>query len=349
MPNISVISMRQLAARVGKQLSGMLVMAMCLVASFVPSVAVSQIVLGASPFETYVSDNGEPAKLMEIVNSAFQHAQLDVELRVMRDAFLGSAVLTGKVDGKFAYIQLGEDTEDFVLSKVYLPINLYAVSKKTDVESIRLFTHLNDNRVAIENRFANTPELRQLKDIKWSRNPSTFDAFRQLADDRAPYLVTTELLAEEFNLLLAADNEEQLQFSAKPLMTTGFQVALRKNVTNAKATLEAFDKAIGVLQQQGRFNEILKKPWLTKDINNDNVADFIASSAVTQENHSLEYAFALDQSVTSDKSLYVVDGELFSTLNDAKTALSSANANEDNTEQQSSLDATIYKKLISKW
>ena len=84
MPNISVISMRQIATRMGKQLSGMLVMAMCLVASFVPSVAVSQIVLGASPFESYVSDNGEPAKLMEIVNSAFQHAQLDVELRVMR-------------------------------------------------------------------------------------------------------------------------------------------------------------------------------------------------------------------------------------------------------------------------
>ncbi|WP_346993091.1 substrate-binding periplasmic protein [Alteromonas gracilis] len=341
--------MRQIVTRVGKQLSGMLFMAICLSGALLPNIALSQSVLGASPFETYVSDNGEPAKLMKIVNSAFEQAELDVELRVMRDAFLGSAVLIGKVDGRFAYIQLGENTDEYVLSNIYLPINLYAVSKKFGVENVMRFAHLNDNRVAVENRFANTPEFRLLKNIKWSRNPSTFDAFKQLADDRAPYLVTTKLLAEEFNLLLENDNEEQLHFSGKPLMTTGFQIALRKNVPNAKATIEAFNKAISVMQKLGQFNEILKKPWLTKDVNNDNVADFIASSAVTRTNHTLEHAYALDNYATSSKSLYVVNGQSFNTLEDAQEALEAANAQENASQPQSSLDATIYKQLIRKW
>ncbi|MEL7387999.1 MAG: hypothetical protein AAGJ33_09885, partial [Pseudomonadota bacterium] len=146
----------------------------------------ASVTLGAAPFETYVSNDGEPARLNAIVSEAFDSTELDIRLHVMRDAFLGSALLTGKIDGEFAYVNLGEDNSQFILSDIYLPLYLYAVSKRDNVNHITLFPHLKDNRVAIENRFANTPELRMLKEVKWSRNPSTFDAFRQLADERAP-------------------------------------------------------------------------------------------------------------------------------------------------------------------
>lgn len=214
--------------------------------------------------------------------------------RLCDKLFLGSSVLTGKLDGEFAYVNLGEDSSNYVLSDIYLPIYLYAVSKEADVEAVKLFPHLKDNRVAIENRFANTPSFRLLKDIKWSRNPTTFDAFRQLADDRAPYLITTQLLARELNILLANDNEETLHFSAKPLAKTGFQIAISKNVANAERIVAQFNQAVSTMQNSGELNQPLELAWLTKDVNGDGVADFIGHSNITTTSDLLNTAYSLD-------------------------------------------------------
>jgi len=302
--------------------------------------------LAAAPFETYVSDNGEPSRATDIVKDAFRRANIDVELKIMRDAFLGSAVLTGKVDGEFAFIDLGKDKDDFLLSDVYLPIYLYALGKTSTVENVQRFSHLKDNRVAIENRFANTPNFRLLKAIKWSRNPSSFDAFKQLADDRAPYLVTTALLATEFNKLLLNDNEELLHFSASPLATTGFQIALRKDVSNAQQIIDSFNAAIVDMQTQGVINQHLALEWLTKDIDGDGTADFIGHSSVTHKGSELTGAYSLDGVPTSYESHYYIDGNKFTSITAAKEALKQQPLINS---QLSLLDATTYKQLIQRW
>ncbi|BFT31611.1 hypothetical protein D210916BOD24_27870 [Alteromonas sp. D210916BOD_24] len=317
-----------------------------LIAGFVTFSSQATTTLAASPFETYVSDDGEPARLNKIVTAAFNRANIDIELKVMRDAFLGSSVLTGKVDGEFAHVDLGENKSDFLLSDVYLPIYLYAVSKRYDVENIKLFPHLNNNRVAIENRFANTPTFRLLKEIKWSRNPSTFDAFRQLADDRAPYLITTQLLANEFNTLLAYDDEELLHFSAKPLVHSGFQLAIRNTVTNAAKTIHAFNSAVADMQHEGEFNVLLGIAWLTKDIDGDGIADFIGHSSITRPYHRHDLAYSLDGMATSEKSRFFIDGQAYASRQQSDSALPQL-AEEHTTP--SLLDATIYRQLIRKW
>ncbi|MCZ8531140.1 substrate-binding periplasmic protein [Alteromonas sp. PRIM-21] len=302
--------------------------------------------LGAATFETYISDDGEPARINALLEKVFEKAGLDIQLQVMRQAFLGSSVLTGKLDGEFAYVNLGEDSSNYFLSDIYLPVYLYAASKKANVEDIKLFPHLKGNRVAIENRFANTPSFRLLKDIKWSRNPTTFDAFRQLADDRAPYLVTTQLLTRELNILLANDNEETLHFSAKPLAKTGFQIAISKNVASAKSIIAKFNQAVSTLQNSGEFNLPLALAWLSKDVNGDGVADFIGHSSITTTADLLGTAYSLDGKPTSDSSMFYIDGEQYTSLEEARSVLS---AKESLSARQSLLDKTIYKQLLRRW
>ncbi|CAA0355417.1 conserved exported hypothetical protein [Alteromonas alvinellae] len=302
--------------------------------------------LGAASFETYISDDGEPARINALLKKVFKKAELDIQLEVMRQAFLGSSVLTGKLDGEFAYINLGEDTNNYVLSDIYLPIYLYAVSKEADVEALKLFPHLKDNRVAIENRFANTPSFRLLKDIKWSRNPTTFDAFRQLADDRAPYLITTQLLARELNILLANDNEETLHFSAKPLAKTGFQIAISKGVANAERIIAQFNQAVSTMQNSGELNQPLELAWLTKDVDGDGVADFIGHSNITTTSDLLNTAYSLDGKPTSENSLFYIDGNKYISLEEAHTALP---AKEDSSPRESLLDKTTYQQLLRRW
>lgn len=304
------------------------------------------IKLGAASFETYISDDGEPARVNTLLEKVVQKAELDIQLQVMRQAFLGSSVLTGKLDGEFAYINLGEDTSNYVLSDIYLPIYLYAVSKEVDVEAVKLFPHLKDNRVAIENRFANTPSFRLLKDIKWSRNPTTFDAFRQLADDRAPYLITTQLLARELNILLANDNEETLHFSEKPLAKTGFQIAISKNVANAERIVAQFNQALSTMQNSGELNQPLELAWLTKDVNGDGVADFIGHSNITTTSDLLNTAYSLDGKPTSEASAFYINGDRYATLEEARAALPSK---KNASPRGSLLDKTTYQQLLRRW
>ena len=310
------------------------------------------VTLAAAPFETYVNDDGEPARINDLVSIALAQSGTEANLKVMRQAFLGSAVRAGRVDGEYAFIDMGQQSEGVITSNVFLPLYLYAASKEADVEQIKIFQHLKSSRVAIENRFANTPNFRLIKDIKWSRNPTTFDAFRQLADDRAPYLITSELLIREFNTLLANDREETLHYSAKPLMKSGFQLAIRDDVPNAQKIITNFNTAVSAMQKNGMYNKLLQLDWLLKDINQDGIADYIGHSDITLSTSLLKTAYNLDSAPVSEDSVFVIDGKVFTSKAEALNALPNTKANSINNimhTRASLLDATTYETLLRRW
>ena len=300
--------------------------------------------LVASSFSTFVDNEGEPARLNAIVTEAFSLMGEDVDLQVMRQAFLGSALRAKRADGEFAYIDLGDKDSEYFYSKAYLPLHLYVASKKPIAENIKLLPHLNDKRVAIENRFANTPTFRRLKDIKWSRNPSSYDAFKQIADDRAPLLLSSRLLIDELNRLVQHDNEEILFLSPVPLLKTGVHLSLHKDIRNAQALIKSFEDAIDTMQYTGRFNVLLGLSWLTKDINGDGVADFIGSKDTTSRASLTLASHPLDKHAPSAKSLYVIDGVEYPSLDEANRVLP-----ENVSNRASYLDAEVYKRILQRW
>ncbi|AXR07878.1 hypothetical protein D0Y50_16840 [Salinimonas sediminis] len=308
----------------------------------------AQVKLGASQLPTYVDNEGEPARLNSIVTEAFARMEQTVELSVMRPAFLGSSVLGGSLDGEYAFLDLDHNKSSFSYSASYLPVYLYAVSKKPSVKEVVLLPHLKDERIAVENRFANTDKLRLIKDIKWARNPSTFDAFRQLADNRAYYLMTSRLLVDEFNRLLRSENEELVHLSAQPLVTAGFHLALSGTSSATQALLKRFDKTISNMQQDGTYNRLLGIDWLTKDLDDDGVADFISSADMVHTSlnpTALSYAFALDGTKASQQSHYYVDGTLYEDAQAAFAAL----AEVTQTARPSLLDEEVYQRVLQRW
>ncbi len=318
---------------------------------FISSLSVANgadLKLGASPLATYVDDEGEPARLNAIVGEAFRRMDTNVELNVMRRAFLGGAITTGKLNGEYAFISLDARSDNYHYSASYLPLNFYVVSKRPDVSEIKLLPQLQDSRIAIENRFANTDEFRKIAAVKWSRNPTTFDAFRQFADERAPLLMTTGLLADEFNKLLLADNEELTYRSPSPLLRAGFHVAISKSTESSSSLIAAFDNTIAEMQTDGSYNRLLQISWLTKDINDDGVADFISSSAVAHldEAPSKASAYALDRTSPSTQSLFVIDNVRYANWAEATAVLGTQNTY---TAPKSLLDEDIYKKIIRQW
>lgn len=318
---------------------------------FISSLSVAHsadLKLGASPLATYVDDEGEPARLNAIVSEAFRRMKVDAELDVMRRAFLGSALSTGQLDGEYAFISLDTRSSNYHYSASYLPLNFYVISKRPKVSEIRLLPQLQDTRIAVENRFANTDEFRKISSVKWSRNPTTFDAFRQFADDRAPMLMTTGLLADEFNKLLIADNEELTYRSAAPLLQAGFHLSISVNTERAQTLIDAFDKAIDTMQSDGTYNRLLQISWLTKDVNGDGIADFISCTDVLHKDASPVNiaAFALDETSPSPRSLFVIDNVRYTNWTEVASKLGGKPLSP---APESLLDQDIYKKIIRQW
>ncbi len=305
------------------------------------------LVLAASQFTTYVDDEGEPARLNALIREAFSRMQQDIELQVMRQAFLGSALVSGKAHGEYAYIDLDDRKSNFVYSQAYLPAYLYAASKSVSVQRVKLIPHLHDYRVAVENRFANTPRFRLLKEIKWSRNPSSYDAFRQIADDRAPYLMTTRLLIDEFNRLLNDDDEELLLLSAAPLVTTGIHLSMNQKHPQAQTIIEQFDNTITQMQRDGSFNRLLGVAWLTLDVDGDGTADFVSSAQTPHEikdSNALSYAYPLDSTQSNDNSSFYVDGEKYDNWDDVAQVIA-----DSPDVRPSLLDPEVYSRMLQRW
>lgn len=310
--------------------------------------AAAQLKLGATALPTLVDEDSEPARINDIVTEAFRRMDKTVSLEVMRSAFLGSGLLSKQLDGDFAYLDLDEKKSGFVYSRAYLPLYLFAVSKRESVKEISLLPHLQDKRIAIENRFANTDQVRLVKDVKWGRNPTTFDAFRQLADNRAYYLLTSGLLVDEFNRLLKVENEELLHLSSAPVFSAGFHLRLRDDVADARAITMAFGSVIDDMQKDGTFNQLLGIAWLTKDINGDGVADYISSKAVpraTLDETMLAAAYPLDDTQPGTDSVFVIDAKTFTSRQEAFGALDGV----DNVLRPSLLDKEIYQRILRRW
>lgn len=319
---------------------------LCICFCVASPLSMATVKLGASPLATYVDNEGEPARLNTIVQTAFSRISEDVELSVMRRAFLGSALSAGQLDGEFAFISLDSRDSNLYYSEAYLPLRLFVGSKRPNVANITLIPQLQDSRIAVENRFANTDDIRKIREIKWSRNPSTYDAFKQFADNRAPFILTSELLLSDFNRLLITDNEEPVFLTPVPLLSKGFHLALKKSSDNL-ALIKKFDSVIAEMQKDGSFNEYLGVTWLQKDVDDDGVADYVTSDKV---NHRLDErqflkAFPLDDTKPGDASRFYVNGEAYPTFEKAKTALISAAS----AAPESFLDRDVYKKIIKQW
>lgn len=223
--------------------------------------ALAVTTLVANPYPTLISNQvDEPARLNDIVRRAFEIAGIKVELVAERRAFSGSGLLSGKYQGEYAHFSLAQEQDDFLYSAPYANAFLYLASKSTPLDDIRHFDHVMGSRVAAENQLVNTPLLRAEKSVSWARNPTAYDAFKQIADKRADFLLADKLLIDEFNLLLSATGEEPLIISPQPLVKAHFRISINRSVSQASEIISAFNNAIAQMKQQDEINKLLMLP-----------------------------------------------------------------------------------------
>ena len=307
-------------------------------------------------WETFTDLGLHSERINAIVTEAMERAGHTVTIATEREAFAASGLNSGKFDGRMDFIDLAEQSDRFAYSDRYIPLYLHLVSKSPDIERVRSFSQIRNSRVAVENRYAFTPELRLVREIKWSRNSTTFDTIYNIADERSNYLLTDSLYFDEFNRLLMDINQELLHRSTQSLFTTGLHLTLSRQVENAENILQDFDTAIQSMLVDGTLNKLLGLAWIKADSDADGVQELISSSdthhLLSVLNGSAEdaanVAYAWNTSRTAPAQ-FVVDGERFADWEEARQYLLSNGKQNSESERQSHLDPNSYEEILGAW
>ena len=313
--------------------------------------------LVTTEWETFTSDGPHSARLNDFVEQAFSRAGYEVNISIERPAFAGSGLNSGKYDGRIDFIDLTPPQTQFAYSKQYFPVRLHLIGKQPDVESVRTFSQIRNARVAVESRYAATPSLRLVSEVKWSRNPTTFESIANLAGERSNYLLSDSLMFSEFNRLLYAENEEILHKSEDPMFVTGLQVSLNSRIEGNTTILDAFNTEAEAMLLDGSVNHIFGIEWILADADGDGDADWITSTQVSHPslaakdypNSVSSSAYQWDDSNISEGSTIIINGVVFTDWTTASEQLTS-NVSEDlRTTRISFLDHDAYKDILRKW
>ncbi len=236
--------------------SALLLMSIGLLASV--NIQAKTVDLVGNKAATYIDEHELPARQLDLVRAALSEDWL-ANITATTQAWSGSGLRSGKFAGYIDHYSLNDTKDDYIYSEPYMQINLHAVSRYQRAEDVVRLEQLYKERVGIENRFANTDQLRGERDVLWARTPSFFDNIEQLAEDRVDFLLIDKAMADEMNLLLKSVGETPIYVSKVPLIQVNISLAMNRNYKDAKAIITDFDKGIERLKASGKYLELLKQ------------------------------------------------------------------------------------------
>nr|WP_297348896.1 ABC transporter substrate-binding protein [uncultured Glaciecola sp.] len=216
---------------------------------------------------TYIDEHELPARQMDLVRAALSE-EWPANITATTQAWSGSGLRSGKFAGYIDHYSLNDTKDNYIYSKPYMQVNLHAVSRYQRAEDIVRLEQLYKERVGIENRFANTDQLRGERDVRWARSPSFFDNIEQLAEDRVDFLLIDKAMADEINLLLKSVGETPIYVSKTPVIIVNVSLAMNRNHADSEAVIVAFDKGIKRLKADGKYAALIKQ-----DLNRESLLD----------------------------------------------------------------------------
>lgn len=225
---------------------------------------------------TYIDEHKLPARQMDVVAAALGDKK--AQIIATTQAWSGSGLRSGKFAGYIDHYSLNDQKDDYLYSLPYMQVELHVVSRNQKAESIIRLEQLYRERVGVENRFANTDQLRDERDIRWARSPWFFDNIKQLSERRVDFLLVDKAMLDEMNLLLKSVGQKPIYVSKISLISVDVSLAIHRDYANAKDIIASFEKGIEALKSSGKYAELLKQ-----DLNRESLLDDRVYSDILQK------------------------------------------------------------------
>jgi polar amino acid transport system substrate-binding protein len=204
--------------------------------------------------ETFINDNNQPSRLSALVAAALKDTPHSITATTQ--AWSGSGLRSGQFDGYIDHYSLNDPQRGFVYSQTYAQVNLHVASTDADAASMNRLDQLYRKRVGMENRFANTDQVRSQRAVNWARSPDFIGNMQQLAGQRVNYIVADKVMLDEMNKLLVAIDEEPLYISSKPLFVVDISLGMSTNFSNAQSVINALNEGIQNLKTSNEYDNI---------------------------------------------------------------------------------------------
>lgn len=204
---------------------------------------------------TLIDNSSNPSRAGDIVKKALNNYPLTITATTQ--AWSGSGLRNGKFIGFIDHYSLNVERDAYLYSDPYLELPLHIASRLPKaVEAVRL-DKIYRTSLGIENRFANTDELRSERSVRWARTPDFLSNVKQLADRRVDNIIADKFMLQEFNKMVLSINRPVLYLSREPIYRVEMRLAIKKDTPNAQTIISQFNTSLAALKETGEYQTLI--------------------------------------------------------------------------------------------
>jgi len=274
----------------------------------------AELRLGSDVWPPFTDAPGKPRVAIELVQTALEHAGIDVRTLVRSDfTDVIGEIRAGELDGSAALWRSPERETFLLYSRPYLENRLVLVGRKGSDTTAESLSALQGKRVAIVASYAYGEAVEGASGPVFVKGPSDGDNLQSLLRGDVDYALADELVV--FHLFRRSPEKAQrlLQVGTAPLVTRSLHFAVRRDLPQADEIVKKFDAEIGKMIADGSYNRVLQLDWIRADVDGDGQSELVlngAAAGVTPPQSSYQ-VFALDEAKpkVGFKLRYLVNGQ----------------------------------------
>lgn len=213
-----------------------------------------ELALVGNRVASFIDTIDNPSRASDLVAASL--SDYSVSINATTQAWSGSGLRNGKYQGYIDHYSLNEPKQNYLYSEPYATVPLHIASTYSKAVNLTRLDKIYRQRLGIENRFANTDQLRSERSVSWARAQDFFGNIQQLAEQRVDYIIADIHMLNEFNKMLAAQDEELLYISSTPIYKVGVSLAVNTNVPNAAKIIADMNDGIKTLRETGVYDSL---------------------------------------------------------------------------------------------
>lgn len=204
---------------------------------------------------TLIDNTSNPSRAGNIVKKAL--ANYPVSITATTQAWSGSGLRNGKFEGFIDHYSLNVERNAYLYSEPYMELPLHIASRREKAVDVVRLDKIYRTSLGIENRFANTDELRSERSVRWARTPDFLSNVKQLADRRVDYIIADQFMLQEFNKMLLGIKQQALYLSREPIYIVEMRLAIKTDTPNAQTIINNFNTSLASLKETDEYQTLL--------------------------------------------------------------------------------------------
>jgi polar amino acid transport system substrate-binding protein len=197
----------------------------------------------------------------EIVSKAFALSGYQVEIHYMPWARVLSAVEKGHYDAMFPAYESDERREKYLFSEAFAHSPLVLFQREGLNIQYSNLEDLTDHKIGIVRGYVNTQAFDEANFLNKKIANSDEQNIRKLLKNRIDLAIVDKYFAYYLIEQKQLDREKKLTAITTPVENKPLFLCVSKNIENSTEILDAFQKGLSILQQEGVINNIIHQQF----------------------------------------------------------------------------------------